>query len=553
MLQYIIKSAVLLSALYIPYMLMLRKETFFRFNRMVLLSIMLLSLVLPFIDIHSWAWQSSPLQEPVQGFIEVGSPFILATGSGGSPVTHAVASNADTLTINWWWIATALYAIGMLATLLFKLAQMIILYKTIRRGVLWKYKTAEGVTIYCHTGNIAPFSWMRSIVISEEDFECNETAILSHEMGHIRHWHSLDILLANVCQIVQWANPMAWLLASSLRDIHEYEADDAVLQAGIDATQYQNLLIKKAVGSSSYAFANSFNHSLLKKRITMMLNKKSNPWMRTKALYLIPVGVVALSAFATPVLTNHVSPATVVADQASNGDKVTAIPTNEEIAEAQTVEVAQQSTTTPKAIQEDTVHYAGQAEYTETTASTDNTNTTDNANTSDNTEVGDTDNAEVDDTDNAIFLFVDDHPTYKEGQEALIRELSQSLRYPAIAKEHGVSGRVMVQFVVEKDGTCSNIAVLDKPDGIKSKATVTKDMKIEASIHVKSSSKTSTDAETQKQEKTITEEEFLASKKSLEDEAKRMVGLTSGKWNPGKHKGEVVRVRLTFPITFKLN
>lgn len=285
----------------------------------------------------------------------------------------------------------------------------------------------------------------------------------------------------------------------------------------------------------------------------MMLNKKSNPWMRTKALYLIPVGVVALSAFATPVLTNHVSPATVVADQASNGDKVTAIPTNEEIAEAQTVEVAQQSTTTPEALQEDTVHYAGQAEYTETTASTDNTNTTDNANTSDNTEVDDTDNAEVDDTDNAIFLFVDDHPTYKEGQEALIRELSQSLRYPAIAKEHGVSGRVMVQFVVEKDGTCSNIAVLDKPDGIKSKATVTKEMKIEASIHVKSSSKTSTDAETQKQEKTITEEEFLAAKKSLEDEAKRMVGLTSGKWNPGKHKGEVVRVRLTFPITFKLN
>ena len=483
MLQYIIKSAVLLSALYIPYMLMLRKETFFRFNRMVLLSIMLLSLVLPFIDIHSWAWQSSPLQEPVQGFIEVGSPFILATGSGGSPVTHAVASNADTFTINWWWIATALYAIGMLATLLFKLAQMIILYKTIRRGVLWKYKTAEGVTIYCHTGNIAPFSWMRSIVISEEDFECNETAILSHEMGHIRHWHSLDILLANVCQIVQWANPLVWLMAGSLRDVHEYEADDTVLRSGINATQYQNLLIKKAVGSSSYAFANSFNHSLLKKRITMMLNKKSNPWMRTKALYLIPVAAVALSAFATPKFINSISSETDGAT--ANGDKVTTIPVNTEIAEVKNLTEA---------------------------------------------------DVLVGEPDDEIFTVVEVNPTYKGGDAALMKLMMENLKYPQIAQKNGVTGRIMVQFVVEKDGTLSNYTVLEgTPAHIESTAIVV----------------TSSDPNAGK-DGYITQEQFTAAKKALEEDAIRILKLSSGNWNPGKQRGKAVRVQYTIPITYRL-
>ena len=173
------------------------------------------------------------------------------------------------------------------------------LYRTIHRGVLWTERK-DGVRIYCHAGDITPFSWFNTIVIGEEDYEENAQVILRHEIGHIVNYHSLDVILINVCEIIQWCNPLSWILASSLRDVHEYEADDAVLASGVDAHRYQLLLIKKAVGSSSYAFANSFNHSLLKKRITMMVSKKSNPWMRTKALYIIPVALVALSAFATP-------------------------------------------------------------------------------------------------------------------------------------------------------------------------------------------------------------------------------------------------------------
>jgi hypothetical protein len=108
--------------------------------------------------------------------------------------------------------------------------------------------------------------------------------------------------------MVQWWNPMCYMLGVSLRDVHEYEADSYVLRQGVSAQGYQLLLIRKAVGSGpslwsgsgTYAFANSFNHSLTKKRITMMKKSKSNPWMRARALYVIPVAALALSAFATP-------------------------------------------------------------------------------------------------------------------------------------------------------------------------------------------------------------------------------------------------------------
>ena len=206
---------------------------------------------------------------------------------------------------NWAIGVYYIYLIGLIATTLWKAIQIFQLYRTIHKGVLWKDKQ-NGITIYCHAHDIAPLSWFNSIAISEEDYLHNSDEILKHEIGHITHHHSSDVLLANIIEIIQWWNPFSRLIASSLRDVHEYEADDAVLRSGVNAHQYQSLLIKKAVGSSSYAFANSFNHSLLKKRITMMLQKKSNPWMRSKALYILPVACIALSAFATPELNEQI-------------------------------------------------------------------------------------------------------------------------------------------------------------------------------------------------------------------------------------------------------
>ena len=292
MLAYSIKSIIFLSIMYIPYMLMLRKESFFHFNRILLISIMLLSLILPLCDFHALSFENNPIQD---GMTTIILPTVTIGAAEEMPVSDS---------INWINVMLYIYIIGMITTALWKLVQICLLYRTIHSCVLWKDKQ-NGITIYCHAQDIAPFSWFNTIVISENDYQNNAKEILCHEIGHIRHHHSLDILLVNIIETIQWWNPLSWILASSLRDVHEFEADNEVRRSGVNIQEYQMLLIRKAVGSSSYAFANGFNHSLLKKRITMMLKSKSNPWMRTKALYIIPVATIAISAFATPELNNR--------------------------------------------------------------------------------------------------------------------------------------------------------------------------------------------------------------------------------------------------------
>lgn len=286
-----------LTMLYLPYMLMLRRESFFRFNRMVLLGILLLSLVLPLCNVP---WMSLDRQPVVQAaqlqMLELGIPVHVL------PEVQVIASplrGGREGSFSLFHLFTFIYIIGMVVLLSMRLWQIARLQFGLKQGVLW-HNDEQGVRIYCHSGDVAPFSWMRNIVINEKDYNEAGREIVLHEMGHIQGRHSWDVVLLTLVQMLQWWNPLCYVLGISLRDVHEYEADNFVLEQGVSAQGYQLLLIRKAVGSGSYAFANSFNHSLTKKRITMMKKMKSNPWMRSKALYVIPVAALALSAFATP-------------------------------------------------------------------------------------------------------------------------------------------------------------------------------------------------------------------------------------------------------------
>ncbi len=113
-------------------------------------------------------------------------------------------------------------------------------------------------------------------------------------------WHSLDALLCDLLCVFQWFNPAAWLLRRDLREVHEYEADEKVISRGIDSKQYQMLLIRRTVGECAFALANSFNQKSLKRRITMMKKQKTNGWQSLRALTLLPVGALAVVAFAHP-------------------------------------------------------------------------------------------------------------------------------------------------------------------------------------------------------------------------------------------------------------
>ena len=298
---YILKSSFCLAVFYLFYRLLLSRETFHRFNRIALLGILLLSCLLPFVEVS--------VRRPVEMYqtMMTWEQWLLLTDLAGTE-THAVQVQENVLT----WIQGLLlvYLFGILFFMLrniYSLFGLWVLLKSGRREKVSDYVvTVVKAVLIVHERDISPFSWMRYIVISQKDLHENGREILTHELAHIRNRHSWDLFAADICIFFQWFNPAAWLLKQELQNIHEYEADETVINEGVDARQYQLLLIKKAVGTRLYSMANSFNHSKLKKRITMMLKEKSNPWARLKYLYVLPLAAIAVTAFARPEISERV-------------------------------------------------------------------------------------------------------------------------------------------------------------------------------------------------------------------------------------------------------
>ena len=298
---YAIKSAILLILLFVPGIFLMFKEKMFRFNRMTLLAILVLSLVLPLCNISSLSMDNMPAVQAIErGLIQAGIPV-------EQTLSNSPLKREDSLPLregwggsfSWFYVVSILYGIGVMTILCIRLREVLSMGRIIRRGSIWA-KDDDGIRIYCHAENVAPFSWLRNIVISEADYKENGREIILHEKAHILYHHSADILLLTLVEAVQWWNPFVYLLGMYLRDVHEYEADDYVLLQGVSCHAYSELVIRKAVGANSYTFANNFNHSLTKKRISMMLKTKPKRSKRSWVLYFLPMIALALSAFATP-------------------------------------------------------------------------------------------------------------------------------------------------------------------------------------------------------------------------------------------------------------
>ena len=287
---YILKSSVCLVLFYLFFRLLLSKETFHRFNRMALLGVLFFSLLIPCIEVTT-----RHQVEVQQAVLSIEQLLLMAELEATPADTGAVQ---ETPAISWVQVVLLVYLAGILLLACRNIYSLICLFRLIHSGK--HEKLEKGGTLVVHHQEIAPFSWMKYIVISRKDLEENGREILIHEMAHIHHSHSIDLLLADICIFFQWFNPGAWLLKQELQNIHEYEADETVINEGVNAKEYQLLLIKKAVGTRLYSMANSFNHSKLKRRITMMLKEKSNPWARLKYLYVLPLVAIAVTAFARP-------------------------------------------------------------------------------------------------------------------------------------------------------------------------------------------------------------------------------------------------------------
>ena len=430
-LVYILKSAACLAVFYLFYKLLMSRDTFHRFNRFALLGLLVLSSLLPLVE----ASVNSPaaVQETMLTLEQL---LLLADIQ---PEGESMAAATPSATVLWLRAALLVYLTGIVFFIARNLCSLARLGRLIRQGkreALDSYlpdRKEKNVRLVVHDHDIAPFSWMHWIVIARKDLEENGHEILIHELAHIRNRHSWDLLLADLCIFVQWFNPAAWLLKQELQNIHEYEADETVLREGVNARNYQMLLIKKAVGTRLYSMANSFNHSSLKKRITMMLKEKSNPWARAKYLYILPLAALAVTAFARPEVS-------AVADEIS-AVKVIAPAVHDSIQPNVQPAVAAPSSA------------------------------------------------------------LDQMPEFPGGMEALNTYLRNNIRYPQEAQKAGIQGRVIIQFIVSKDGSITDAEVVESVDP------------------------------------------------QLDAEGLRLI-KNMPRWKPGMRKGQAIRVKQTLPIRF---
>ena len=430
-LVYILKSAACLAVFYLFYKLLMSRDTFHRFNRFALLGLLVLSSLLPLVE----ASVNSPaaVQETMLTLEQL---LLLADIQ---PEGESMAAATPSATVLWLRAALLVYLTGIVFFIVRNLCSLARLGRLIRQGkreALDSYlpdRKEKNVRLVVHDHDIAPFSWMHWIVIARKDLEENGREILIHELAHIRNRHSWDLLLADLCIFVQWFNPAAWLLKQELQNIHEYEADETVLREGVNARNYQMLLIKKAVGTRLYSMANSFNHSSLKKRITMMLKEKSNPWARAKYLYILPLAALAVTAFARPEVS-------AVADEIS-AVKVIAPAVHDSIQPNVQPAVAAPSSA------------------------------------------------------------LDQMPEFPGGMEALNTYLRNNIRYPQEAQKAGIQGRVIIQFIVSKDGSITDAEVVESVDP------------------------------------------------QLDAEGLRLI-KNMPRWKPGMRKGQAIKVKQTLPIRF---
>ncbi len=318
---YLVLSAVCLALLYGVYRLALSRTTLHRFNRILLLSILVLSAVLPAVRIDGiklnnkvadapisksvpqylyadeyapmeMVYEPSQMEEPVGAVTSVASqPDIRTSATTGVKMMEVL------MRMHWITIITYLYLMGV-AFFMIRLLIGIIRVETLCR--LGGRKLSDGSVLLVCDGQFQPTSWRNTIIISRSDYESdNSRMIIEHEQAHIHHRHSIDVLLAQIVCALQWFNPAAWALKRSLQEVHEYEADAAVLADGLNERQYQLCLVQAALSGRIGYVTSNFADCSTKKRITMMKRNQSSPFACFRALLLLPaVAVVILLASA---------------------------------------------------------------------------------------------------------------------------------------------------------------------------------------------------------------------------------------------------------------
>lgn len=475
--NYLLESGISLSLFALVYFLFLRRETFFNVNRWFLLVSVGFSAILPILHIPFYTPQATVLPEvTVTPYINLLSSVTIY----GTALSHG----AEQFVLNYSMLGYV-YLVGVV---IFAGIFLLRIYQIIRLIAQNRIVSEGKIRLVVLDREISPFSFLNYIFVSK-DLQNTKgwEKMLEHERQHIHQGHTFDVLVLEFIAVIQWFNPFFWMFRRALRENHEFLADQAVISHGTAPSWYKQILINQYVGDQ-IIIANNFNYSLIKTRIKMMSKIKSRKITHVKILIGFVMAASLIAVFACEQKESvkaekdlNVSSVTLVTDghplqisgDAAGIDKLKQIITESDDYELKPDSVTGQLKIASKnnKVGEVTVTTIGQKQSV--------------------------------DANDQLFFIVEEMPDFPGGQLALRKFIAQSIKYPAIAQEKGIQGKVFVNFVVEKDGSVSSAKIARGVDP------------------------------------------------ALDKEALRVVSSLP-KWKPGKQGGNLVRVSYTVPINFVL-
>lgn len=286
LLIYLLKLTCCLSCGYLFYYAMLRRITYYQWNRFFLLLFSVFAFIVPFI---TFSFFSDAVSFNRVFFFTTAPATLVKNLSDLPPVTNG-------------WGPEEILSVAMVTGILFFVTRFLLRFYSLQKTrKLAKLVTADvEVKLYHLPGEAAPFSFYNSIYLDTTLYQEEELEkIIAHELVHVNQKHTIDMLLAELICIVQWYNPFAWLLKQAIRQNLEFIADDAVLQKGISRKSYQYLLLKVS-GAVPYTLANNLLFPSLKKRIQMMNKTKTHRSHLWKFACLAPLVCLLLLGFSGP-------------------------------------------------------------------------------------------------------------------------------------------------------------------------------------------------------------------------------------------------------------
>ena len=511
MIQYILECIAFQLVFLIIYDFLLKRETFFQWNRSYLIGTYILSLVLPWIKIEAL---KAMVPERFYAYPE----FLW----GENDMIVTVASNSPA-TISMEYVV--LFIGILLASLLFGY-KMLQLYRLRKKGQVRHF--TDYTRILVANSNLA-FSFFKSIFLGDEIVEDVRENIIRHEMVHIRQRHSFDLLFFELLRIVCWFNPLVYVYQSRIAELHEFIADTQV--AKTDKKEHYQLLLSQVFQTQHISFVNQFfKSSLIKKRIVMLQKSRSKKVWQLKYLLLIPL-VLAMLLYSS---CERESKDSVADGQISLTEKISAL--RKEIEEKESLTQAEKEALAtmiynvyPEEVEgisgeKGMVNYTpnknfanAQAKYNQLLTernrlirSTNEKNpiivNLDQQLTTIKQGILGNNNGTVPFgwTDQAPIFPGCEGATDKHGcfQESMQNHIKKHFKYPQEAQEKGIQGKVNIMFIISDDGSITNIRKRG-PD------------------------------------------------KLLENEAERIVRKLP-QMKPGKYDGKSVNVPFSIPISFRL-